>query len=172
MEDEYVLVHHGIKGMKWGIRKKNLDNPNYDSQQRKRDKQIYGSRGVRRINKSMNKGNRISVARGTEKTKKDSVRGKSKYVRQGGKVVGAGVGALGGLVASKYIRQAASSKKVQKIMGELLGDDVGAIVSAALTSPTVTFAAAAGAAKVGNMISGDIAVSTWERGHGYNPNRK
>ena len=22
MEDEYVLVHHGIKGMKWGIRKK------------------------------------------------------------------------------------------------------------------------------------------------------
>ena len=28
MEDEYVLVHHGIKGMKWGIRKKNPDNPN------------------------------------------------------------------------------------------------------------------------------------------------
>ena len=46
------LMHHGVKGMKWGVRKD--PNPNYSSEQQRRDYQVYGKSGVRRINRNMN----------------------------------------------------------------------------------------------------------------------
>lgn len=57
MYEEY-LIHYGVKGMKWGIRKKSTEpqNKRYDVNQRKNDKDIFGKRGVRRINRRMNKG--------------------------------------------------------------------------------------------------------------------
>ena len=69
MTEEFdSLEHVGVKGMKWGVRKK---NPNYTNNQIKRDRQIYGKRGSNRINKALNKGDSISVARGDEKTRRD-----------------------------------------------------------------------------------------------------
>lgn len=70
MNDNY-LMHHGVKGMKWGVRRyQNSDgsltyagrkrNPNwnrsYKEIDRSSDKAIYGNGGVKRINKRMNKG--------------------------------------------------------------------------------------------------------------------
>lgn len=55
MENE--LYHFGIKSMKWGVRKKR-DKPNadYTSRQRITDRASYGKKGVKRINRRMNKG--------------------------------------------------------------------------------------------------------------------
>lgn len=56
-EDDY-LEHFGVKGMKWGIRKKREEprNKNYTSYNRRIDYFKYGDSGVKRINRSMNKG--------------------------------------------------------------------------------------------------------------------
>lgn len=67
-DDESELYHFGVKGMKWGVRhdklkerrarrkELNKPNPKYNKWQRFTDKQVLGKRGVRRINRRMNKG--------------------------------------------------------------------------------------------------------------------
>lgn len=169
---EEYLAHHGVLGMKWGHRKADSRNANYSDQQYKRDKQIYGARGAKKINKSMNKGNSISVARGDEKTRRDRVRSKSKYVRQGGKVVGVGAGIAAGIGAGRVINHAARSAQGKMVLNKILGREGGAIASQVLSSPLVMAAASAGAVKVADMFSGDVAVSAYERAHGYKPYRK
>lgn len=79
------LQHWGIKGMKWGVRRyqnedgtlteagKKRYSENYSSQQRIRDKKIYGEGAVNRINKRMLKGESIQSARHNEVVRKDRV---------------------------------------------------------------------------------------------------
>jgi hypothetical protein len=53
------LVHQGVKGMRWGVRKKKNELPmhrSYKVQNRAADKSTFGPRGVNRINKRMHKG--------------------------------------------------------------------------------------------------------------------
>lgn len=73
MENE--LYHFGIKGMKWGVRKKrdkpskaqlNKLNADYTSRQRIKDRASYGKKGVERINRRMNKGRSHFQASTTE----------------------------------------------------------------------------------------------------------
>jgi len=174
MSVENELAHYGVLGMKWGRRKaENLkSNPNYSVQQRKRDQQVYGTRGMRRINKAMNNGDAISVARGAEKTRKDAVVGKNKYVRQVGKLGGGAAGAGIGLLGVKGLAKAASSLKGQQIANKILGPMGGSTVSSLLKSPQAQLAVTAAAANVGLLLSGDIAVNANMRVHGYDPYRK
>lgn len=76
------IAHHGIFGMKWGVRRyQNKDgtlteagkkhyHPNYSDSQRKQDKALYGNRGVERINKRMHEGYSILGARHYEAARK------------------------------------------------------------------------------------------------------
>lgn len=97
------LYHYGVKGMRWGHRK---DNPDYSSEQRKRDKSIYGRGGVRRINRSMNKGSKISAARSKEADRIYRHRRVGVYAGRAGSVLGSVAGAAGGYkLATKILKK-------------------------------------------------------------------
>ena len=69
------LYHYGVKGMKWGVRKKNYNEPNkkYTEKQRKSDRDLYGKGAERRINKSMNKGHSLASARQLESQRRQRI---------------------------------------------------------------------------------------------------
>ena len=113
-----VIAHHGIKGMKWGVRRfenpdgtlteagkkryyksdgtltkkgtKEIPNSNYSDEQQKRDQSIYGTRGVKRINAELNRGNMISGARSLEAQRVEK-KEKNKKVAKKALKIGAGV---------------------------------------------------------------------------------
>lgn len=165
---EDPLAHSGVKGMQWGQRR----NPDYSKQQEKRDTQIYGRGGAKRINKNLNKGDQISTARGAEKTRRDRVISKNKYVRQGGKVAGAVAGVAIANIGLNLIGKAVSTDAGGAFANKLLGTYGASLVVEASHNPLIRIAVSAGAAKVGNMLSGDAAVAANMRAHGYDPNRK
>lgn len=66
------LYHYGVKGMKWGVRKKrNEHNKNYSDRQRKNDRAFYGARGEKRINRKLNEGYGLRGARHFEVERKE-----------------------------------------------------------------------------------------------------
>lgn len=72
------LEHYGVKGMKWGVRKRiqdyrrdrnarlNRRNENYNRTKRSNDELWYGKKGVERINRRMNKGRTYKSAKRRE----------------------------------------------------------------------------------------------------------
>ena len=103
VSDSY-LYHYGVPGMKWGRRKarpvstrrqarakRDNPNPNYSKRQMADDKLTYGKRGVRNINRSMNKG----LSR--EKAQK----------RETGRQIGIGAATFVGLTAAAVVAQGA-----------------------------------------------------------------
>lgn len=167
-EQENELKHYGVAGMRWG---KHGQAANYSGQQAKRDAQVYGTRGAKRVNKSLHSGNSISVARGDEKTRRDNIMGKNKYVRQVGKLGGGALGAGIGFATMRGIGKLTASTQGQAVTRKLLGQYADLAIHASNSLP-VQAAVAAGAAKVGHMLSGDVAVGLNMRAHGYDPNRK
>lgn len=79
------LYHHGVKGMKWGVRKKqeNSVNKGYTAKQRKQDRAFYGNRGEKRINKRLNEGYGLRGARHYEAERKERVEKTKKTVKRG-----------------------------------------------------------------------------------------
>lgn len=58
------LVHYGVKGMHWGVRKAaNTPNAGYSPYHRTQDKRAVGRGGVKKINRRMNKGETHQSAR-------------------------------------------------------------------------------------------------------------
>ena len=176
-EVEDFLAHYGVLGMKWGKSK----NPDYTPQQVKRDRQLYGTRGVNRINKNLNAGDQISVARGVEVTRKNAVVKKNKYIRPGGKVLGALGGVVAANVAISSLKKAVNSRAVGVFITKVFGSNPNTHTNVALglykasnflNTPKVRLTISSGAAYVGNLIGGDIAVNANMRSHGYDPNRK
>ena len=150
------LSHHGVKGMRWGVRH-DKQNSNYSSEQRLRDKTVYGSGGVRRINKSMNKGHSISSARSREAARINSARNKARIASQVGNTVGKVGGAIGGYYASKYVTRALSTKI------EALNDPQ--------VARAVNFAIAAGTSSVATQLARNGSRSAVMLAYGYNPRK-
>lgn len=177
------IAQAGVKGMKWGVRRDR--NPNYSNNQVKRDRQIYGRRGSARINKALNKGDSISVARGAEKTRRDRVMKRNPYARQAGRIAGAVGGVALSQVTISTARRVANSRKVTSFLGKTFAKASPGVQSGIqstligarqitefLDTPTVRTLVSAGAARIGYQMSGDIGVSVNMRTAGYDPNRK
>lgn len=109
------LYHFGVKGMKWGVHKaRGSDwNEKYSEKQRVRDQAVYGRSGVRRINKSLNKGQSISGARSIEADRINTARRKARVAGQVGDTVGKVGGAVAGAIISKYAKQKISDPTMQ-----------------------------------------------------------
>ncbi|WP_218969596.1 hypothetical protein, partial [Streptomyces sp. JV178] len=69
------LAHYGVKGMKWGVRRAERDAPNsrYSSVNRAKDRKTHGDKGVKRINRRLNKGQTLKKARARETTRKTAL---------------------------------------------------------------------------------------------------
>lgn len=176
MTEDEELYHYGVKGMKWGVRKKrNARNPNYSDKQVRRDRQVYGKRGSRRINRDMNKGDNLSLARGSEKTRRDSTMRRNKYARVAGQITGGLAGAGIGRAAIAGLAYANTTQHGSNFIAKFVGSDrspLGMAFNRSLYSKEVQAAAAAGGALLGRMIGGDVAVAANMRGAGYDPRRR
>lgn len=163
MESEEYLYHHGVKGMKWGVRKSksssSTQNKNYSAKQRKRDQSVYSKGAVRRINKRMNKGESISSARSKEASRINTTRANARYAGVAGRVIGTAAGAIGG-----YILSNVGMKKLSSITKN-------ADLSMALSSPNVRAAIAGsiglGVSKAAGQIGADASRAAVMRTGGY-----
>lgn len=151
------IYHYGVKGMKWGVRKEEQYHPDYSSDQRNRDKAVYGRGGVRRINKNMKRGDKISTARSKEATRINSARKHARVAGQVGSALGAIGGAIGGYYASKYVQKA-------------FGTKISAF-SDPTVSMAVTIAITAGAGAVGKQLGRYGGQSAAMAVRGYSPKK-
>lgn len=77
VDTDMELYHHGVKGMKWGVRKSTRTSgnraSNYSNKQRIQDRKLYGKNAVKRIDKKMSKGEGILSARHDEVKRRERV---------------------------------------------------------------------------------------------------
>ena len=97
--NQYELYHYGVKGMKWGRRKKrdskNAHNKNYTDKQRKNDRAFYGEKGEKRINKKLNEGYGLRGARHFEAERRQRVEKRKKTTKKVSKAISRTATAVG-----------------------------------------------------------------------------
>ena len=109
-----VLIHHGIKGMRWGVRRtpeqlghKDYKNPNYTEKQRQRDRQFYGKGGERRINRKLNDGQGLQSARNYESDRLHKARNTATSNGFVGRIGGGAIGGVIGVGAPSFYKAGA-----------------------------------------------------------------
>ena len=110
------LMHHGIKGQRWGVRRFQNEDGSYTSagkrrraekysdEQYNRDKRVYGRFGANRINRRMLKGESISSARSAEASRIATARETGRYLGYAGEAIGS----IAGLAGAQYVERALS----------------------------------------------------------------
>lgn len=160
------LMHHGIKGMRWGVRRyQNEDgslksagerrysnlSPNYSRQQAVRDAKIYGRLGMRRINKNVDDVG-VSGARSIEARRINRARGVAQAARNVGKVTGA----IGGVIATPAIVRYINNKSK---------------VHLDMSNPMTNIAVTSGVSYVGGLLGKYAGQSIGMLSFGYSPDK-
>lgn len=171
------LAHYGILGQKWGKRNyqyedgsltpegrmhygvngKRGENPRYSSDQKKRDRSVYGLSGASRIEKRVNKGESISGARSREADRINSARRTAQTAGAVGRTIGEVGGAIAGFMMSKKATDALATKFD--------------VVNDPAVNLAVRAAISAGASKVGKLIGSEGGRSIGMLAYGYDPQK-
>ena len=148
------LEHFGVPGMHWGRRK--TYSSKYSEEQMRRDKSVYGSGGVNRINKQLLSGNSISGARSKEASRIN----RSRIAARTASSVGSTVGTIAGALAGWKYSRAITNQLARKYGG--MDTATQMIVSGAIT---------AGASKVGQQLGSYGGKSLAMLTGGYSPSK-
>ena len=98
------LAHHGVKGMKWGVRRKRDEhNKSYTDKQRKNDRAMYGNRAEKRINRKLNEGYGLRGARHFEVERKERAEKRKKTARKVRRAVTGAAITAGSMVVSDML---------------------------------------------------------------------
>lgn len=171
------LIHYGVFGQKWGkrnyqyedgsltpegrvhygVNEKRSENPRYSSDQKRRDRSVYGRSGSVRIEKRINRGESISGARSREADRINSARRTAQTAGAVGRTVGEVGGAIAGFMMSKKVTDALATK-----FDAVNDPAVNLAVRAAIS---------AGASKVGKLIGSEGGRSIGMMSYGYDPQK-
>lgn len=104
VDDEDSLAHYGIKGMKWGVRRKRDEHDkSYTDKQRKNDRAMYGNRAEKRINRKLNEGYGLQGARHFEVERKERSEKRKKTARKVRRAVTGAAITAGSMVVSDML---------------------------------------------------------------------
>ena len=175
------IYHFGVKGMKWGQRKRRAEN--YSEGQYKRDSVMYGKRGAGRINRSMKKGYNVSGARAKEVEKHNRAdRNSTTFGVVGnaaGKAVGAGAGGVAGYYLGSQVVKFAAAKGaayISKNLSPELGETVRTLVTNKQYQTSIKAGMAASGVKIGMAAGGRVGRQVGRQAplaiHGYKDRKK
>ena len=111
------MYHYGVKGMKWGVRRKSVNqaNPNYSSKQRKQDERLYGAKASKRVNKRLNKGESLISARHVEVKKRDKKEARKRKAKKVAKTATSIIGTAASLyISDQFFYGGAGTRAVKK----------------------------------------------------------
>lgn len=169
MDNHIYLAHHGIKGMKWGVRRfQNADGSltsagakRYSDDQFKRDSSVYGRSGAKRIQKRVEKkGESVSGARSEESRRIHAARRRATVLGTAGSAVGRAGGAIGGAALGF------SGFNAVRLLLETRGDS---ILDDSRVAAGVTATVSAGMSTVGGMLGRDGGRAIGMLTGGYSP---
>lgn len=180
-EQSLYLVHHGIKGQKWGVRRyrnedgsltqagRNRYNENYTEKQRLQDLKMYGRGAEKRINRAMNEGLSVRGARSLEADRINRARRKATKSGQYAAIAGKAVGGTLGLIAPTLAKSLSYGYAVTHL-GTPAGEVAGVLYRTLNDPVNNIFASAAlstGMAVMGETIAREGARTISMNARGY-----
>lgn len=154
------IYHFGVKGMKWGVRKKRARG--YNNAAYNADRAKHGTLGANRINKSVLNGASLQKAQAMEKERHNSASGTASLLGAGGGLAGAYAGWAAGTKVTSLIAYG-----TLPTINKYLGSNTAVKMAFALNSPIGREAVSYGVSALGGIAGNRVAKSAALAARGY-----